>query len=52
MRAPGLGRALLAALSFYSIGSCFLLFSVYLQHALHVSARDAGLVFGLSAPAS
>jgi hypothetical protein len=42
---PGLGRALLIALSFYSIGSFFLLFSVYLQHALHVSALDAGLVF-------
>lgn len=45
LRAPGLGRALLVALSFYSIGSFFLLFSVYLQDALHVSALDAGLVF-------
>lgn len=45
LRAPGLGRALLIALSFYSIGSFFLLFSVYLQKALHVSALDAGLVF-------
>jgi MFS family permease len=45
LRAPGLGRALLIALSFYSIGSFFLLFSVYLQNALHVSALDAGLVF-------
>ncbi|MFK3736907.1 MFS transporter [Massilia sp. TN1-12] len=45
LRAPGLGRALLIALSFYAIGSFFLLFSVYLQNALHVSALDAGLVF-------
>jgi len=45
LRAPGLGRALLIALSFYSIGSFFLLFSIYLQKALHVSALDAGLVF-------
>lgn len=45
LRAPGLGRALLIALSFYSIGSFFLLFSVYLQNALHVSALDARLAF-------
>jgi MFS family permease len=45
LRAPGLGRALFIALSFYSIGSFFLLLSVYLQNALHVSALDAGLVF-------
>ncbi len=45
LRAPGLGRALLIALSFYSIGAFFLLFSVYLQNALHTSALDAGLVF-------
>ena len=45
LRAPGLGRALLVALSFYAIGSFFLLFSSYLQDALHVSALDAGLVF-------
>ncbi|TFW16814.1 MFS transporter [Duganella callida] len=45
LRAPGLGRALLIAVCFYSIGSFFLLFSVYLQNALHVSALDAGLVF-------
>jgi len=45
LRAPGLGRALLLALSFYSIGCFFLLFSVYLQNALHTSALDAGLVF-------
>jgi MFS family permease len=44
LRAPGLGRALLVALAFYAIGSFFLLFSVYLQNALHVSALDAGLV--------
>lgn len=45
LRAPGLGRALLIALSFYSIGAFFLLFSSYLQNALHSSALDAGLVF-------
>lgn len=45
LRAPGLGRALLVALSFYSIGSFFLLFSVYLQNALHASALAAGLAF-------
>ena len=45
LRAPGLGRALLIALSFYSLGAFFLLFSVYLQNALHVSALEAGLVF-------
>ncbi|MBB3219426.1 MFS transporter [Pseudoduganella umbonata] len=45
LRAPGLGRALLIALSFYSVASFFLLFSVYLQNALHFSALDAGLVF-------
>ncbi|RYG89240.1 MAG: MFS transporter [Alphaproteobacteria bacterium] len=45
LRAPGLARALLIALCFYSVGAFFLLFSVYLQHALHVSALDAGLVF-------
>lgn len=45
LRAPGLGRALLVALMLYSIGVFFLLFSIYLQAALHVSALDAGLVF-------
>jgi MFS family permease len=45
LRAPGLGRALLVALSFYAIGSFFLLLSVYLQNALRVSALEAGLVF-------
>ncbi len=45
LRAPGLRRALAIALSFYSIGSFFLLFSIYLQNALHVSALNAGLVF-------
>jgi len=41
LRAPGLGRALLL----YAIGAFFLLFSVYLQNALHVDALSAGLVF-------
>lgn len=45
LRAPGLGRALLIALLFYSIGSFFLLFSVYLQGALHVTPLQAGLTF-------
>jgi len=45
LHAPGLGRALLIALSFYSIGSFFLLFSIYLQNALHVNTLSAGLVF-------
>lgn len=45
LRAPGLGHALLIALLFYSIGSFFQLFSVYLQDGLHVTALHAGLVF-------
>ncbi|WP_144631202.1 MFS transporter [Bordetella genomosp. 13] len=45
LRAPGLGRALLIALLFYTTGSFFLLLSVYLQGALHASALSAGLVF-------
>jgi len=45
LRAPGLGQALLIALLLYSIGAFFLLFSVYLQNALHVDALSAGLVF-------
>lgn len=45
LRAPGLGRALLIALLFYAIGAFFLLFSVYLQEALHVTALRAGLKF-------
>jgi MFS family permease len=45
MRAPGLGRALLIALLFYAIAPFFLLFSIYLQEALHATALDAGLVF-------
>ena len=45
LRAPGLGRALLIALLFYSIGCFFQLLSVYLQDALHMTALQAGLVF-------
>lgn len=45
VQAPGLGRALLIALLFYGITPFFLLFSVYLQNALHVTALSAGLVF-------
>jgi MFS family permease len=45
LKAPGLGRALLVALGFYAIGVFFLLFSVYLQGALHMTALQAGLIF-------
>lgn len=45
LKAPGLGRALVVALLYYTIAPFFLLFSVYLQNALHVSALSAGLVF-------
>jgi MFS family permease len=45
LQAPGLGRALLVALSFYTIGVFFLLFSVYLQSSLHTTALSAGLTF-------
>ncbi|UDJ83308.1 MFS transporter [Kosakonia oryzae] len=45
LRAPGLGCGLAIALLFYSIAAFFLLFSVYLQSALHVDALTAGLIF-------
>lgn len=45
LKAPGLGRALLVALSFYTIGVFFLLFSIYLQGSMHASALSAGLIF-------
>jgi len=45
LQAPGLGRALSIALCFYAIGVFFLLFSIYLQGALHMAALQAGLVF-------
>lgn len=45
LRAPGLGRGLTVVLLFYSIGAFFLLFSVYLQDALHINALTAGLIF-------
>ncbi|MDH1145761.1 MFS transporter [Pseudomonas mosselii] len=45
LQAPGLGRALSIALCFYAIGVFFLLFSIYLQGALHMTALHAGLVF-------
>lgn len=45
LQAPGLGRALLIALLYYAIAPFFLLFSVYLQNALNVSALNAGLIF-------
>lgn len=43
--APGLARGLTVALLFYTISTFFLLFSVYLQQAVHTKALDAGLVF-------
>lgn len=43
LQAPGLGRALLVALLLYAIGSFFLLFSIYLQNAVRVSALNVGL---------
>ena len=45
LRAPGLGQGLVIVLLFYSIGAFFLLFSVYLQSALHLNALTAGTVF-------
>jgi hypothetical protein len=45
LKAPGLGKALLVALCFYAIGVFFLLFSMYLQGALHMTALRAGLIF-------
>lgn len=45
LKIPGLVRALFIALLFYTIAPFFLLFSVYLQSALHASALSAGLVF-------
>ncbi|AGN88091.1 MFS transporter [Enterobacter sp. R4-368] len=45
LRAPGLGQGLAIVLLFYSIAAFFLLFSVYLQGALHLNALSAGLLF-------
>ncbi|UHD28465.1 MFS transporter [Klebsiella variicola] len=45
LRAPGLIQGLAIVLLFYSIGAFFLLFSVYLQDALHINALNAGLIF-------
>jgi len=45
LRAPGLGQGLVVVLLFYSIGAFFLLFSVYLQGALHLNALTAGTLF-------
>ncbi|MHA3737196.1 MFS transporter [Pseudomonas sp. Eth.TT006] len=45
LQAPGLGRALLVALCFYAIGVFFLMFSMYVQGALQMSALHAGLIF-------
>ncbi|WP_239952201.1 MFS transporter [Pantoea sp. Z09] len=43
--APGIGLGLVIALLFYSLAAFFLLFTVYLQKALHFDALNAGLVF-------
>ena len=45
LRAPGLSQGLAIVLLFYSMGAFFLLFSVYLQDALHLNALNAGLIF-------
>nr|WP_318380790.1 MFS transporter [uncultured Enterobacter sp.] len=45
LRTPGLGQGLVIVLLFYSIGAFFLLFTVYLQEALHLDALTAGLFF-------
>lgn len=45
LKAPGLGRALGVALCFYALGVFFLLFSMYMQSALHMTALHAGLIF-------
>ncbi|MFK3796018.1 MFS transporter [Pseudomonas sp. NPDC088444] len=45
LKAPGLGRALLVALCFYALGVFFLLLSIYVQGALHMTALQAGLIF-------
>ncbi|POW55636.1 MFS transporter [Candidatus Pantoea alvi] len=45
LRAPGLGQGLTIVLLFYSIGTFFLLFSIYLQGALHLNALRAGTLF-------
>ncbi|PXK26486.1 MFS transporter [Klebsiella variicola] len=45
LRVPGLSQGLAIVLLFYSIGAFFLLFSVYLQDALHLNALNAGLIF-------
>ncbi|WP_337022517.1 MULTISPECIES: MFS transporter [unclassified Pantoea] len=42
---PGLGQALAIVLLFYSIAAFFLLFSVYLQSALNLTALTAGRLF-------
>lgn len=45
LSAPGLGQGLVIVLLFYSIAAFFLLFSVYLQSALHLNALTAGALF-------
>lgn len=45
LHAPVMRRALAIALLLHALTAFFLLFSTYLQNALHVSALDAGLVF-------
>lgn len=43
--APGIGSGLIIALLFYSLAAFFLLFTVYLQKALHLDVLTAGLIF-------
>jgi len=43
--APGIGLGLVIALLFYSLAAFFLLFTVYLQKALHLEALSAGVIF-------
>ncbi|MBK4785711.1 MAG: MFS transporter [Pantoea sp. Pent] len=45
LRSPGLGQGLVIALLFYTLASFFLLFSVYLQNALHFDSLKSGLIF-------
>ncbi|MDW8844555.1 MFS transporter [Erwinia sp. MMLR14_017] len=42
---PGIGLGLVIALLFYSLAAFFLLFTIYLQKALHLDALNAGLIF-------
>ncbi len=45
LSAPGMGQGLTIVLLFYSLAAFFLLFSIYLQSALHMNALSAGTLF-------